>query len=140
LRLAVLIPEAERVSTEEARRVLPRSVPLTDAAFNASRSALALLALTLRPDLLEEALRDRLHQARRLDLAPAARSLFQELRAARLPVCVAGSGPALLVFEDEVRRVWDLGPGWRVLRPAIDGRGAVVVEAPVRPAQHPPAM
>jgi homoserine kinase len=124
LRLAVLVPEEERVATDDARRVLPRTVSFADAAFNASRSALTLLALTAKPDLLAEALEDRLHQARRLDLAPGARALFQDLRDAGFPVCLAGSGPALLVFEPEGRAVWNLGPGWRVLRPGIDLQGA----------------
>ena len=124
LRPVVLVPDAERISTDEARRVLPRAVSFGDAAFNASRSALALLALTEKTDLLVEALEDRLHQAHRLDLAPGARALFQDLRDAGLPVCVAGSGPSLLVFEQEGRSVWDLGPGWRVLRPDIDRQGA----------------
>jgi homoserine kinase len=128
LRPVVLVPEAERTSTADARRVLPRTVPFADATFNASRAVLAVLALTRRPDLLGEALEDRLHQAARLDLAPGARALFRDLRDAGLPVCVAGSGPSLLVFEREGRRVWELGPGWRVLRPEIDRQGARFVE------------
>jgi homoserine kinase len=124
LRPAVLIPEAERISTEDARRVLPRAVALADAAFNVSRSALALLALTGIVDLRPEAFEDRLHQAYRLELAPAARALFHDLRDAGFAVCVSGSGPSLLVFEPEGRTVWDLGPGWRVLRPAVDLQGA----------------
>lgn len=126
LRPVLLVPEAERMSTEDARRVLPREVPLAEAAFNLSRSALSVLALTSRPDLLAVALEDRLHQPRRLPLVPKARSLFQDLREAGLPVCVAGSGPTLLAFEQDGQRVWDLGPGWRVLRPAIATQGASV--------------
>jgi homoserine kinase len=120
----VLVPVDERVATDEARRVLPRTVPFADAALNASRSTLALLALTERPELLEEALQDRLHQTRRLDLAPGARALFQELRDDGFPVCVSGSGPSLLAFEQDGRSVRDLGPGWRVFRPGIDTEGA----------------
>ena len=126
LRPAVLIPQAERISTEDARRVLPRSLPLADATFNVGRSALSMLALTQRPELLAEALEDRLHQGYRLPLVPSARALFQDLRERGFPVCLAGSGPSLLVFEQDGRRVQDLGPGWRVLRPGIDRRGARV--------------
>jgi len=123
---AVLVPEAERQSTEDARRVLPRAVPFADAAFNVGRSALAALALTRHPELLADALEDRLHQGYRLPLIPGARSLFQDLRDDGFPVCLAGSGPSLLVFERDGRRVHDLGPGWRVIRPGIDRRGATV--------------
>jgi homoserine kinase len=119
LRPVLLLPEEERVPTDDARRVLPREVPLTDAAYNIGRAALTVVALTARPDLLPEALEDRLHQARRLALAPASRALYQDLREAGLPACVAGSGPSLLAFETDAARVPELGPGWRILRPQI---------------------
>jgi homoserine kinase len=119
LRLVLLLPEEERVPTVDARRVLPREVPLSDAAYNIGRAALSVIALTDRPDLLAEALEDRLHQGRRLALAPASRALYQDLREAGLPVCVAGSGPSLLAFEADEARVPELGPGWRILRPQI---------------------
>jgi homoserine kinase len=119
LRPVLLVPEEERVPTADARRVLPIEVPLSDAAHNVGRAALAVVALTDRPELLVEALEDRLHQARRLILAPASRALFQDLRDAGLAVCVAGAGPSLLAFETDATRVPELGPSWRVLRPRI---------------------
>ncbi len=128
LRPAVLVPLSERLPTEDARRALPRTVPLADATFNLSRSVLVVLALTERPHLLAEALQDRLHQTYRLPLIPATRAMFQDLKDEGFPVCVAGSGPALLVFEAEERQVRDLGPGWRILRPGVDPWGARVIE------------
>jgi homoserine kinase len=119
LQPVLLVPEEERVPTADARRVLPREVPLSDAAHNVGRAALAVVALTARPELLLEALEDRLHQARRLVLAPASRALYQDLREAGLAVCVAGAGPSLLAFETDAARVPELGPGWRVLRPRV---------------------
>jgi homoserine kinase len=119
LRPVLLVPEEERVPTADARRILPREVPLSAAAHNVGRAALTVVALTARPELLLEALEDRLHQARRLALAPASRALFQDLRDAGLAVCVAGAGPSLLTFETDSAVVPELGPGWRVLRPRI---------------------
>lgn len=130
LRPALLIPQEERVSTDDARRSLPRQVALGDATFNLGRAALAVVALTARPDLLTEALEDRLHQARRLALAPASRSLFEDLRDAGVPVCVAGSGPSLLAFETSGASVPELGPGWRVERPGISSMGARIETGP----------
>ncbi|MGH2711123.1 MAG: homoserine kinase [Actinomycetota bacterium] len=127
LRPVVLVPKDERIPTSDARRVLPREVPLQDAAFNAGRSALAVLALTERPELLPDALEDRLHQGRRLPLAPATRAMFEELRSKEVAVCVAGAGPSLLAFETDERRVPDLGPGWDVLRLQPSASGADVV-------------
>jgi homoserine kinase len=126
LRPAILVPVSERLATEDARRALPRAVPLADATFNLSRIVLAVLALTERPNLLPEALQDRLHQVYRLPLIPATRALLQDLKDEGFPVCVSGSGPALLAFEDDGRQVWDLGPGWRILRPGIERAGASV--------------
>lgn len=116
LRLALLIPEGERLATADARRALPREVSFADAAFNAGRAALAVVALTRRPEVLAAALEDRLHQPRRLPLIPASRAMFEELRHAGLAVCVAGAGPSLLAFETDGHQVPELGPGWRILR------------------------
>jgi homoserine kinase len=115
----LFVPEEERVPTADARRILPREVPLSDAAHNVGRAALAVIALTARPEILLEALDDRLHQARRLALAPASRALYQDLRDAGVAVCVAGAGPSLLAFEADAPKVPELGPGWRVLRPHV---------------------
>jgi homoserine kinase len=127
LRPVLLVPENERLSTTDARRVLPREVPLADAAFNAGRSALVVRALTERPELLGVALEDRLHQGRRLPLVPSARAVFEDLRDRGVPVCVAGAGPSLLAFETDAA-LPDLGPGWRVLRAGIVPGGARVVD------------
>jgi homoserine kinase len=127
LRPVLLIPVHERLPTADARRVLPQQIPLGDATFNVSRAALAIVALTANPSLLADALEDRLHQDRRLDLVPASRALFQDLRDDGFPVCVAGAGPSLLVFEPDDRWVPDLGPGWRILRTGPASSGAAIV-------------
>jgi homoserine kinase len=106
--------------------VLPQQVPLADAVFNLSRSALAVHALTLRPDLLRDAMADRLHQRRRLTLAPGAAAMFDWIASQGIPVCVAGSGPSLLVFEEEGRTVPEPPKGWRVLRLGIAKSGATL--------------
>jgi homoserine kinase len=128
LRPVLLVPAHERLSTADARRMLPREVPFSDAAFNAGRAALAVLALTARPDLLDEALEDRLHQARRLPLVPSTRALFEDLREAGVPVCVAGAGPSLLAFDTDRAQAPELGPGWRLIRTRVLTEGATVIE------------
>jgi homoserine kinase len=126
LRPVLLMPETARVATDQARRALPSEVPLADAAFNLGRVALAVLALTERPDLLSIALEDRLHQPHRLAMAPAAGRAFEELRRGGVPVCVAGSGPSLVAFESDGMEVPELGGGWRVVRPAVSRIGASI--------------
>ena len=87
-----------------------------------------VLALRERPELLAVAMQDRLHQEARLGLAQASRGLFDRLREASVPVCVAGSGPTLLAFETEEAAVPDPGDGWRALRLDVDLDGARVLE------------
>jgi homoserine kinase len=123
LRPVLLVPE-ERLATDAARRALPREVPLADAVFNMGRSALAVIALTRRPELLPTALEDRLHQDRRLDLAPTSRAVFEDLLTSGIPACVAGAGPSLVAFETGGATVPELGPPWRVLRLQVAAGGA----------------
>jgi homoserine kinase len=127
LRPVVLIPEA-RLATDAARRDLSPTIERGIGVFNVQRSALAVVALTQRPDLLVDALQDRLHQDARLDRVPVARALFDRLREEGIPVCVSGSGPSLLAFEDERSRVPDPGVGWRVLRVPVRVTGAEIVD------------
>jgi homoserine kinase len=129
IRPVALVPEA-RLSTTSARRALPATVAHSDAAFNAGRAALAVVAFTLRPALLGEALKDRLHQGVRLPLVPAVAELFQRLQAADVPVCLSGAGPSLLAFDSDVSSVPDPGPGWRVLRIPPRATGAQVFDVP----------
>ncbi|HEX2029963.1 MAG TPA: homoserine kinase [Actinomycetota bacterium] len=135
LRPVLLVPSDERLATQDARRVLPREVPLPDAAFNVARASLAVLALTERPHLLAEALEDRLHQPRRLPLVPSSRAVFEELRSAGVPVCVAGSGPSLVGFEVGGAAVPELGPRWRAIR--VEVAPGATVEEVAAPAGRP---
>ena len=126
---AVLVPREHRQSTQTARAALAEQVPFSDAIFNVQHVALAVVALTERPDLLRVALDDRLHQAARLALVPEAEALYGSIRRAGLGVCVSGAGPSLLVFEGG-GVLPDVGDGWEVLRPGVRSAGA---EVDVRP-------
>jgi homoserine kinase len=123
LRPVLLVPERLRLSTRSAREALPPNVPLSDAAFNAGRAAMVVVALTARPELLRTALEDRLHQDVRLGLVPEADQLRRRLRALDIPVCVSGAGPTLLAFGRDSRPVPDPGPGWYAVpvRPRPEG-------------------
>jgi homoserine kinase len=97
IRWVVLVPEAES-ATREARAVLPDSVPRADAVFNVQRVSLLLAALGAgRPDLLEVAMHDRLHQPYRLKLFPWMGKVAEAAREAGALGCVlSGAGPAML--------------------------------------------
>ena len=97
LRPVLLIPE-ERSATSMTRGLLPESVPHGDAAFNAGRCALAVQAVTTRPDLLLAATEDRLHQDYRQDAWPRTMALVRALRREGVAATVSGAGPTVLAF------------------------------------------
>src|SRR6185437_5760322 len=111
----VLVPH-QRSATAAARAVLPAVVPHSDAAFNAGRAGLLVLALTGRPDLLFTATEDRLHQPYRAAGMPDTARLVDRLRAAGLPAMVSGAGPSVLVLAADQAQSAEAGTlapaGW----------------------------
>ena len=95
-----MIPEI-RVSTEKARALLPKSVPLALAAANTARALALLHAFERRRfDLLADALHDVYHVPYRARLIPGyARVVEAGLRAGAAGVTISGSGPTLLAFH-----------------------------------------
>ncbi|WP_019200309.1 homoserine kinase [Tsukamurella sp. 1534] len=100
IRAYAFVPDVES-STSVTRGMLPRLVPHADAAFNASRAALIVLALTAHPDLLLEATEDRLHQRYRAASMPASFDLVGRLRAAGVAAAISGAGPTVLALTPE---------------------------------------
>ncbi len=97
LRATALVP-AERSSTAYTRGLLPQTVPHRDAAFNVSRAALAVVALTRRPDLLLSATEDLLHQPYRAPALPVTTEWVHRLRDAGIAATVSGAGPTVLAL------------------------------------------
>lgn len=126
----VLVPST-RLSTREARAVLPATVPHGDAAFNAARSALLVEALSRRLDLLVPATEDRLHQDQRRSAMPQTLGLVDALRHKGFAAVVSGAGPSVLLLtgardaQVAAQVASDSAPpGWRVLTPGVARRGA----------------
>ncbi|NMH98997.1 homoserine kinase [Pseudonocardia acidicola] len=88
-------------STKTTRGLLPERVPLVDAAFTGSRTALSVLAFTQRPDLLLEATEDRLHQGYRRPAYPESADLVDVLRAHDVPAAISGAGPTVLALTSD---------------------------------------
>ncbi|MBE6481657.1 MAG: homoserine kinase [Actinomyces ruminicola] len=130
LAVSLLVPPSTtRLSTEEARKVLPDSVPRADALFNTSRAAILMLALAGRPDLLMAGTEDRLHQEYRRGVLPASMAVMDSLREQGYPAVISGAGPTVLVLADmsQQTRFTLERHGWTVLRPGIDLSGAQLV-------------
>jgi homoserine kinase len=95
---AIALVPSERSSTAHTRGLLPELVPHRDAAFNVSRAALAVVALTQRPDLLLSATQDRLHQSQRAAALPLTTAWIARLRSAGIAAAVSGAGPTVLAL------------------------------------------
>ena len=101
IQVVAVIPDRE-LSTAEARRALPRQVPLADAVYNVGRAALfvgAMVAEDLR--LLDEATRDRLHQPYRAKLLPGLDEVLEAGRGAgALATFLSGAGSTVVALVD----------------------------------------
>jgi homoserine kinase len=125
--VAFVPPEPLRTSV--ARGLLPATVPHADAAADAGRAALLVVALSGRPELLLPATEDFLHQAYREPAMPESVRLVKELRESGVAAVVSGAGPTVLAFVDastrpEARR--RAPGGWQVLDLDVESRGATV--------------
>ncbi|HEX7078796.1 MAG TPA: homoserine kinase [Candidatus Eisenbacteria bacterium] len=100
LGITLVVPEI-RVSTEQARALLPASIALRDAAANTARALALLHALRAkRFDLLADALEDVYHVPHRARLIPAYDRVAKAGRSAgAYGVTISGSGPTLLAFH-----------------------------------------
>ncbi|MEU7915361.1 homoserine kinase [Microbispora bryophytorum] len=130
VRPVVLIPDF-RLSTEEARGLLPKDVPHADAAANAGRAALLVAALTQRPepDLLLAATEDRLHQGYRAPAMPRTAELVRRLREAGVPAVVSGAGPTVLALTTQETKdliAPEVGTDWHIQPMNVDPLGAYV--------------
>ncbi|MBP2705187.1 homoserine kinase [Microbispora sp. RL4-1S] len=130
VRPVALIPDF-RLSTEEARGLLPRDVPHRDASANAARAALLVAALTGRPEpaLLLAATEDRLHQDYRAPAMPRTAELIRRLRSAGVAAVVSGAGPTVLALttkETQDLIAPEVGNDWHIQPMNVDPSGAYV--------------
>lgn len=114
-------------STKSTRGLLPEEVPLADAAFTGSRCALAVLAMTRRPDLLLAATEDKLHQPYRRPAYPDSLRLVERLRERGIAAAVSGAGPTVLALTTDGEVPDDVDTeGFAVLPLPVDTEGVRV--------------
>ncbi len=101
--LAVVAIPSIRLSTSEARRAMPRSIPISDAVMNLG--ALTLLLQGLRSgngDLIADGMHDRIHEPYRWGLIQGGRQVREAAMSAGAWGCViSGAGPSLLALCPE---------------------------------------
>lgn len=99
--IALYIPDF-LMSTSDARRVLPASVPRADAIFNTGRSSLLVAALARgQLEVLRWAMDDRLHQPYRASIFPPLPHLIKAaLDAGAAGAAMSGAGSAVIALCD----------------------------------------
>ncbi len=117
--ITVFVPPFE-TSTKEAREVLPKEIPFSQAIFNLQRLAI-LIAGASQGKILREGFEDELHQSKRLSLCRESRDFFEHLKSnAYNPVFVCGSGPSIgMVDRTDIKEP----DGWRkmLLKVSMEG-------------------
>lgn len=136
--LTVCIPDFQ-LSTEIARSVLPKEVPMQDAIFNAKHLAMLIEAVnTKNAKLMKAALKDRLHQPYREKLVPGMKEIMEAFKHedSVLGCVLSGAGPTLLVISHKydldkikstVKEIWEkqnIKVDVRTLK--VEEQGAVV--------------
>ncbi|MFP3158346.1 MAG: homoserine kinase [Hydrogenobaculum sp.] len=102
LKIIAIIPDI-KISTEEARKILPAKIDIKDAIYNIQRSNLLLSSLVLkRFELLKEAVKDKFHQPYRKSLIPFYDNIEKIAyeRGAKA-VFISGSGSTIGIFALE---------------------------------------
>lgn len=135
LRFVLLIPNFE-VATPDARKVMPKSISVADAAANAADAAVIAVAFaTKRYDLLCGAFADRLHQPYRTKLVPFLPDVVKaaELHGA-LGGWLSGSGSTICALSPDAKRTAPLAKAMKANAPkgskivicTADNQGACV--------------
>jgi len=105
LKVVVAIPDFE-VSTEAARKVMPREIPHGDGVHNVAHVAMTLAAfLDGRYEFLACGMLDKLHEPYRAHLVPGFERVREAaLRSGAYGVCLSGSGPTVAAFADHYEK------------------------------------
>jgi homoserine kinase len=99
----IIVNPAFQVSTDKARKTLPKKYPVKDIVFNLSRASLLSAAfLSKRYGLLRTAVEDKIHQPFRAKNIAHAFEIFDAgYKADALAVFISGSGPSIAAFAKE---------------------------------------
>ncbi len=137
IKLVICIPDYE-METAKMRAVLPKMITRADAIYNLQRAALMQAALAeKRFDLINEALRDRLHQPYRAPLAAGIGDTLKlndetDKHPGLLGVAISGAGSTMIAFvlengaaiaNEMQARFTAAGVTSRALEVTVDNRG-----------------
>ncbi len=102
LNYAVMIPSFP-LSTEKARNILPKTIPLSNGIFNASRTGLMVAALlTGASDKLMNAMDDSFHQPYRRTIIDGMDEIFDKSKQlGAVSVFLSGAGPTIIALTQD---------------------------------------
>ncbi|KAI0086355.1 homoserine kinase [Irpex rosettiformis] len=107
IKAVAIIPRFE-LSTAKAREVLPTEYTRKDLVFNLQRLAVLTTALAQEPpdpELIYEAMKDRVHQPYRKSLIPGLPEVTSNITPCSHPgllgICLSGAGPTILALATE---------------------------------------
>lgn len=91
-----------KLSTQKARAVIPKSIPLSDAIYNIGRGSFLVAAICLKDkEAMKIALKDKLHQQYRKDLVPGLTEILSTLENHNiLGAVLSGAGPSICIITD----------------------------------------
>ena len=97
---AVVAIPAIRLTTSEARRAMPKAIPVGDAVINLGSLTLLLQGLrTGNGDLITDGMHDRLHEPYRWGLIPGGKAVREAaIQAGAWGCVISGAGPSLLAL------------------------------------------
>ena len=102
LHAVIALPDV-KISTHQARSVLPVTIALKDGVFNLARVGLLVNSLQEgNYDYLKIAMQDRLHQPFRYGLIPGAEEAISgALEAGAYGAALSGAGPSVIAFVEK---------------------------------------
>ena len=130
LRFTVVIPPF-KLSTNEARGVLPKTLGYEDIVYSMSRAINIPKALEEgNLEMLYYLLRDKLHQPYRFDLIKGSKKYLNFSKKNKLPFCISGSGSTMLFISNEsiVEKLEKINDNYTVIELKVDNGGAKVEE------------
>ena len=104
IKIVVAIPSL-RLSTSEARRVMPKNIPIGDAVMNLGALSLLLQGLrTGNSELIADGMHDRLHEPYRWGLIKGGLKVREAaMNAGALGCAISGAGPSILTLCKEAQ-------------------------------------
>jgi homoserine kinase len=136
VRPLILLPQ-RGLSTQEARGVLPKDVPLDDAVANSSRASGLLAMLNGSAEStaarLWEFTSEVIHQPSRAGLMKATTKALHQLRERGIAAAVSGAGPSIVCFalkgeEERVKSEAKELASWELLDVTWDVDGARIMK------------